>query len=152
MFHDHIDQPGGRSKELFGDDLQQGPDIHLEHCWFQQDGQRLQGVLECFGVFAQNLGVKFVQRGENEVNESPGGLGVLSLSCEFTGGRREVDVSPETIGKRVHVERTVSLGVHLGERAEGEAPVHIGTRKSYVALFGTQSQRGIGVYGAERGG
>ena len=61
------------------------------------------------------------------MNESPRCFGVLSLSGEFSGGRREVDVSPEAVGERVHVEGAIRLGVHLGKRAESKAPVHVGT-------------------------
>ena len=143
VFHDHIHQPSGRSKELFSDDLQQRPDIHLEHGRFQQDTQTSQSFLQGLGVFAQHLGVQLIQWGENEVNKSPRGFGVLGLSCEFTGGRREVDVSPEAISKRVHVEGTASFSVHSSEGAEGKAPVHISTGKSYITVFGTQSQCGV---------
>ena len=43
------------------------------------------------------------------MNESSGGFGVLSLPCEFTSGRRKVDVTPEAVSKRVDIEGTVRL-------------------------------------------
>lgn len=115
------------AKELFSDDLQQWPDIHLEHGWFQRDTQTLQSLFETLCVFAQNLRVQLIQWGEDEVNKSPRSFWVFRLSGEFAGGRREVDVSPEAISKRVHVKGAICLGVHLGKRVKSEAPVHIGT-------------------------
>ena len=60
------------------------------------------------------------------MNKSPRCFGVLSLSGEFASGRGEVDVSPEAVSKRVHVEGAVHFGVHLGKGAKSKAPVHIG--------------------------
>jgi len=151
MLRDHVCQPSCRSKELASDDLQQWPDIHFEHGWFQRDTQTFQSLLERLGVFTQDLGVQLIQRGEDEVNKSSRGFGVLSLSGEFASGRREVDVSPEAISKRVHVEGAVCHGVHLGKRAEGEAPVHIGTCEGYIAIFWTHPQCRVRVYGAGKG-
>ena len=152
MFYDHIHQPSGRSEELFSDNLQQWPDVHLEHGWFQGDTQTAQSLLESFSVFTQNLRIELIQRGEDEVDKGPRSFGILCLSCEFASGRREVDVSPEAISKRVHVEGAVCVGVHLGKRAKGEAPMHIGTCEGYVAILWTQPQRRVRVYGAEKGG
>src|SRR5579872_7117796 len=81
MLHNHVHQSSGTSKELFCDNLQQGPDIHLEHGWLQQDTQTSQGLLESLSVLAQNLRVQLIQRGEDEVNKGPWSLGVFSLSC-----------------------------------------------------------------------
>ena len=152
MFHDHVHQPTGRSEELFSDDLQQWPDIHLEHGWFQGDTQTFQSLLEGFGVFTQNLRVQFIQRGENKVNKGPWSFGILGLSREFASGRGEVDVPPETISKRVDIEGAVRLGVHLGKGAEGERPVHIGACEDDIAILRTQPQRGVRINGAGKGG
>jgi len=152
MFHDHVHQASRRTEELSGDDLQQWADIHLEHGWFQRDTQTFQGLLESLGVFAEGLRVQFIQRGENEVNKGPRSFGVLGLSCKFASGRREVDVSPEAIGKRVHVEGAVCIGVHPGKRAEGETPVHVGAREEYIAILWTQPQCRVRVDGAVKGG
>ena len=152
MVHDHIHQPSGVSKELIGDDLQQRPDVHLKHGRFQRDTQTFQSLLEGLGIFTQNLRVQLIQRGEDEVNKSPRRFGVLSLSGEFAGGRREVDVSPETISKRVHVQGAVRIGIHLSKRVESETPVHIGTREGDIAILRTQPQRRVWVDGARKRG
>lgn len=85
------------------------------------------------------------------MNEGPRGFGILSLSGKFAGGRREVDVSPEATSKRVHVDGTICLGVHLGKRVDSETPVHIGTCKGYVSILRTQPQCRVRVDGAGKG-
>ena len=135
MLHNHIDEPRCRSEELVKHYLEQRPDIHFIHHGLQCDVERCERLFEVVRLLAEHMTVELIQRIQDKVNERPRLLGVRSFTCEFSCFVVEVDVSPEAINEGGHIERTICVCIHLGERPECKTPGHICASERDVPIF-----------------
>jgi hypothetical protein len=94
MFHDNINQPGCRPKELIQDSLQKRPHIHLIHHRLQLNSQSMQRLLQRISILTKDVAVQLVQRFQDEMNKRPAVFRVGLLASEFSRVVVEVDVSP----------------------------------------------------------
>jgi len=144
MIRQHVDETSSRSKELIEDQAKQRPHVHLVRRVLEYDAQCSEGLLERLGILSQHLRVKLIKRLQHKVFEPPLGPRRRGFG-ELARLGMEVDVAPEAHGELVQVHGTVSVGVHLGEGFEGEAPAHLSRGERDVALLGRDAEGGVGV-------